>query len=1000
MYKFPLINIFVVSFAFASGTIASNIPLGIPDPSGSVPTAIMPSIPEVSNQKSAFPYDPISTPTPAWVGGTNQFYVDKSSSVCNDSSNNGRGSPERPLCSIPGLGSSSWTLDVGAQVFIAGDGASYGSENDLYSVNMEGTADAPIWIIGVGEVAPKMLFRKFRWGKARHVFFDSVHFHSPNNRFIMRWDEAVGPTKYFTFRRVECSGSNGVDSSQGGRCFMLGSSEANPLEFVVFYESNIHGLGRWQDDRRTSVDIHGIQLGRWTRYVWILNSEISHVQGDSIQCANSNWFDYDYASRPHYIYIGGNEFYENYENAYDQKGCYHVVFSENYVHGFYNAEKPANSTAIITEQDSESDIGGLYTWFINNKIENTGTAFGSKATTSDAYVYILGNEVSNISKTALAFTQRCYSNGSAGMTCPKGLTFAQNTVDCGLSASAITNVQNPTNSNQRVEIDGNIFYNCVDTSRGTPHGWESFSDDPLFLIHTQNVHYRDAGGDIDLADARYDVLTANIMNKSIEFASGSYQLQSSSPAIGAVRNMNSAYATFMSLYGLDIRKDINGNVWTETGGNNAGAHQETMQYIPLAIDLSSSAVAPFDEGDIVEYIAKATGIYDTLEYRFTINGAVVQSWSGSNRYLWNTTGFAGSNNVITVEVRDIKNMSSSDHVSVSGVVVLESENLAPASLEILSPTNESVFLSSDLIELKAQYIAGDIEAVAKQISWNSNIDGRLGDGLEFNIQLSSGRHTIVAETIDSDNVMIIDEIVVNVAEVNDEPSSSDVVDTVDGSLENESAEDTSSIDVISEAGVLGNVELVPHHLPPYYDGEVVSFVASATGGTGDYQYKFQLNGETVQSWSSSRSFNWDTSGYADTESVLRVLVRNSDGSGSNEDHWMKGLSVLEPVVEQVDEQVDESGPLGNVQITARNMAPYFEGEIVSFTVSATGGTGDYQYKFQVNGDTVQPWSSSDSYDWNTSGYVGSKNVVRVLVRNSDRSGKSVDERMKGITVVN
>ncbi|MCG8486747.1 MAG: hypothetical protein MI756_04690 [Chromatiales bacterium] len=142
----------------------------------------------------------------------------------------------------------------------------------------------------------------------------------------MRWSDATGPIEYFTFRSVDCSGSEGTHSNASHRCFSLGGSSNNILQFVVFHDIDIWGLGRWQDDRRTSTDLLGIQLQKWSRYVWVLDSRIRNVQGDSIMCGNSNWWDFDRASRPHYLYIGGSEFYENYENGYDQKGCYHVIF--------------------------------------------------------------------------------------------------------------------------------------------------------------------------------------------------------------------------------------------------------------------------------------------------------------------------------------------------------------------------------------------------------------------------------------------------------------------------------------------------------------------------------------------------------------------------------------------------------------------------------------------------------------------------------------------------
>jgi hypothetical protein len=567
--------IFAAVLFSAANFAHSALPVGIPDPSDSVPAAIMPSLPSSNDTVSGFPYDPINISTPEWSGAANQYYIDSSASNCDDSANSGRGNKTTPRCTLPGLGSTSWTLNAGDQLFIAGDGARYGNAQDVLTADMMGTASDPIWIVGVGSTLPELNFSRFFWRQGRHVFFDSVHFRNTNDDFRMVWGDATGPVEYFTFRHLSCSGSEGTHSEASRRCFNLGGTSSNINKYVVFYDVDIWGIGRWQDDRTTSRDLLGIQLQKWSRYVWVLNSRIRHIQGDSIMCGNSNWWDYNRQSRPHYVYIGGNEFYENYENAYDQKGCYHVVYSENHVHDYYNSRKPANSTAIVTEQDSEGDVGGRFTWFINNLVEDAGTGFGSRATTDDAYIYLIGNRVVNMDDAALAFTQRCYSGGSAGTTCPMGLTFAHNTVDCNLNGTAITNVQNPNGSDQTVEIDGNIFYNCRDGSQGSPHNWESYSEEPLYLSYVNNVDYRTSGGSISIDTRRFDVFEGNEVNKAVlmSVVNDSYELLSGSSAASLVKQQNSAFDLFESMYGLSIRKDYAGNTWGRSDSINAGAFQ-------------------------------------------------------------------------------------------------------------------------------------------------------------------------------------------------------------------------------------------------------------------------------------------------------------------------------------------------------------------------------------------------------------------------------------------
>ena len=62
-----------------------------------------------------------------------------------------------------------------------------------------------------------------------------------------------------------------------------------------------------------------------------LIEEVYHCEGDSVQVNTSGQRDANYASRPHYIYIAGNRFYENYENAIDNKNCFHTIQSQNLI---------------------------------------------------------------------------------------------------------------------------------------------------------------------------------------------------------------------------------------------------------------------------------------------------------------------------------------------------------------------------------------------------------------------------------------------------------------------------------------------------------------------------------------------------------------------------------------------------------------------------------------------------------------------------------------------
>ncbi|MBT3001770.1 MAG: hypothetical protein KME61_14350 [Candidatus Thiodiazotropha sp. (ex Ctena orbiculata)] len=127
-----------------------------------------------------------------------------------------------------------------------------------------------------------------------------------------------------------------------------------------------------------------------------------------------------------------------------------------------------------------------------------------------------------------------------------------------------------------------ISSNCIDGGEGSTQNWESFSEQPLYLKHVNNVDYRVSGGDVTLNTRRFDVLENNLLNTPPLISTGDsiYNLLDGSPAANLVEQQNSAYNSFSAMYGLDIRKDRMGNSWTSTSTINAGANQGDIVVTP------------------------------------------------------------------------------------------------------------------------------------------------------------------------------------------------------------------------------------------------------------------------------------------------------------------------------------------------------------------------------------------------------------------------------------
>ena len=159
-------------------------------------------------------------------------------------------------------------------------------------------------------------------------------------------------SEYITLRNSEIRG-DGTNSSGGSAVSM------SDVSFMVTFQVQIHTAGSWQSNG-TGLDVHGWRPAYNNRYLWLLDSELYHLQADGVQTGNSNNQNPQSASS-HYVFIGGNLFYENYENALDNKNSYHVVFSSNEVREHYAAADAsgANATAVILSNNSRGTVDRL-----------------------------------------------------------------------------------------------------------------------------------------------------------------------------------------------------------------------------------------------------------------------------------------------------------------------------------------------------------------------------------------------------------------------------------------------------------------------------------------------------------------------------------------------------------------------------------------------------------------------------------------------------------------
>ena len=532
--------------------------IGVPYVTDMVPSAIMPTLP-TGPDTVVWPWDPCLVERPTWTDASNQYYIDPSAGNASDSNNGGRGSPSAPRSTLPGWtggNGGSWTLSAGDQLFIAG-GNSFGSNFDLQSFTFPGTADDPIWIMGVGD-KPVFNFDKFFITGASYVMWDNLYFGSTNG-----WRNQTTGCNNICWRNNLFTG-NPAQVISGSSRRLLSITGANGAENhgIVIYNNVFHSLGKWNPGVE-AIDCLGVHVQAWNRHTWVIDNEIYHMQGDSVMTGNSNYWTFTYEQRSHYTYIAGNLMYENYENMFDAKNSFHTVVSENTGHTFYTSgsEPSANSTALIMCQDGEGYLDG-YVWILNNYIYDCGVGIRSTPTADECRTWAIGNLIVNA---GTGFNSEARSSvGNTGIR----TTFVEvgcinNTfVNCG---EGLKNTRGVSSTETILDYSGNIVYNCD----GEYDVWmEGFTTQQYFR---DNVIYRPGGGENVRLDGSYVENTNNSVGTD-PLLDANYVPDVTSVAVDLAEE-HYTFQLFEDLYGLDIRVDRRGATRPQGAGFDSGAHE-------------------------------------------------------------------------------------------------------------------------------------------------------------------------------------------------------------------------------------------------------------------------------------------------------------------------------------------------------------------------------------------------------------------------------------------
>jgi len=143
---------------------------------------------------------------------------------------------------------------------------------------------------------------------------------------------------------------------------------------------------------------------------------------------------------------------------------------------------------------------------------------------------------------------------------------------------------------------------------------------------------------------------------------------------------------------------------------------------------------------------------------------------------------------------------------------------------------------------------------------------------------------------------------------------------------------------------------------------IYKFTANAQGGEAPYEYEFSANGTVVKAYSSSNTVTLDMS--ADGAYTIKVTVKDAKGATAeaSKSLTVSGGKVEMPLEAFID--ISESG------------------EYLLAKATATGGKGDYQYEFLIDGTVYQPYSNSDNFTFGFDKSITAEYDVSVNVKDS------------------
>jgi hypothetical protein len=468
------------------------------------------------------------------------YYVDASQPSATDSGNP-LGTPSLPRRTVP------LSLPAGAVVELHGQyGYSHTSPNQIEA---SGTAARPVFIRGKSASQRPLVTAAWQM-KGSYFILENLEF-----EFAVPVKGALSlvATDHAVVRNSDVHGN-----LNGGGIAVFGNETAATQ--VVIYNNLIHDNGDVQ--ATYDQDVNGVRVAVNTNQIWVIDNQIYRNSGDGV-----NIYAGSAAAQAttHHIYVGRNVSHDNKQTGFWSKQAVDVIFSENLCY----SHRPSNSSY---GQCMGFQYAPERVWFLFNHIHDcdVGIALSSDSGLGSGQdSYFIGNVIHNIHHSGSYNPNTAWSN--AGFMLAGGVNryVINNTihdVDAGI---------NSPGARGAVHIVNNIISEITE-----PQGSHVFVE--MGATASASVMHHNLlagalrikwGGPATNSLSRFQA-SLNADPLFVNPAGEDFRLQAVSPAVDAGVT-DPVYSTFLSLYGIDIAKDIAGKPRPQGPAIDLGAYERT-----------------------------------------------------------------------------------------------------------------------------------------------------------------------------------------------------------------------------------------------------------------------------------------------------------------------------------------------------------------------------------------------------------------------------------------